>query len=178
MSRMRVRSKDLSPTQFRRGNVKASVKSTENKILNRLNEMVKNVKDVRGFLERVVYPTYLKAQRRRWMSENQTDGFGDLGGWAPLNPAYARRKKIRWAAAPGGGTKMLIASGRLFKAVMGEGPGHRKIVSERSIIIGVDVPYAKYVNQRRPFFIFSDEMMSGIKQKYAQHLRTRGGYRE
>lgn len=178
MFRTRAASKDQSLTQFLRGNVKASVVSTENKIMNRLNDMIKNVKDVRGFLERVVYPTYLKAQRRRWMSENQTDGHGDLGGWDPLNPAYARRKKIRWAAAPGGGTKMLIASGRLFKAVIGEGPGHRKIVSERSIIIGVDIPYAKHVNARRPFFIFSDEMMDGIKKKYAQHLRTRGGFRE
>lgn len=158
--------------------MKASVISTENKILNRLNDMVKNVKDVRGFLERVVYPTYLKAQKKRWMSENQTDGSGDLGGWDALNPLYAARKKVRWAQAPGGGTKLLIASGRLYKAVMGEGPGHRKIVSDRSIIIGVDIPYAKYVNARRPFFIFSDEMMTGIKEKYGQHLRTKGGYRE
>ena len=136
--------------------------------------MLMQTKQVRAFLERVVYPTYLKAQMKRWMSQGRTDGFGTFEAWAPLNLKYAAYKKRRWASAPGGGTKILIASGRLYQAILNQGPGHRKIISDRSLIVGVDVPYAKYVNERRPFFIFSDEMMKGLKGKYADYISQRG----
>ena len=154
--------------------MKASIKSQENKILGKLNEMLSQTRQVRAFLERVVYPTYLKAQMKRWMTVGRSDGFGTLEPWKPLSAKYAAWKKRRWADAPGGGTKVLIASGRLYKAVMNQGPGHRKIISDRSLIVGVDIPYAKYVNESRPFFIFSDEMMDGLKDKYKKFITQRG----
>lgn len=153
--------------------MKAGIKALENKILSKLDSMLDQVGKTRAFLERVVYPTYLRAQMKRWMSEGRTDGYGSLDPWKPLSARYKAWKLTRWASAPGGGTKTLIASGRLYAAVMNKGPGHRKLVSDRSIIIGVDVPYAKYVNADRPFFIFSDEMMVGLKDKYAKFVNKR-----
>lgn len=154
--------------------MKARIVALENKIIGQLNSMIEQSKQVRAFLERVVYPTYLKAQMKRWMTQGRTDGFGTLDPWKPLSSTYAAWKKRRWADAPGGGTKVLIASGRLYQAVMNKGPGHRKIISDRSLIVGVDVPYAKYVNESRPFFIFSDEMMNGLKDKYKKFITQRG----
>jgi len=155
---------------------KASIKSISGNIQKGLEDMIQKTKSMtRWFLETQVYPTYLRAQMKRWMTEGRSDGFGSLDQWAPLNARYAAIKKVRWAAYPGGGTKMLIASKYLYNAVVGEGPGHKKIVGDRSIIVGVDVPYAKYVNAKRPFFIFSDEMLKGIRDKYKKFISERGG---
>lgn len=155
---------------------KASIKSLNNNIRKHLDEMMEKATHLRGFMERVVYPSYLKAQMKRWMTEGRSDGHGDLPPWQPLSARYKAWKLKRWASAPGGGTKMMIASGRLFQAAMNQGPGHRKIVTDRSLIVGIDpgvVPYAKYVNAERPFFIFSDEMMDGLKDKYKKFVTER-----
>lgn len=155
--------------------MKASLKM-EGKILKRMDAMIEKGKSPRAFLERVVYPSYLRAQMKRWMSEGRSDGVGSMPAWAPLSTVYKKAKLKRWAAAPGAGTKMLIAGGKLYQAVLDEGPGHRKIVSEKSLIVGIDpaeVPYAKYVNAKRPFFIFSDKFMKGVKSKYAKFMTER-----
>jgi len=153
---------------------KAGIIQLSSNIEKRLKEMVQQANRTRDFLERVVYKTYLKAQMKRWMSEGRSDGFGSLPGWKALNAQYAEQKKVRFAEFPGRGKKMLIATNRLFNATTGKGPGHKKIVSEKSVIVGVDVPYAKYVNADRPFFIFSDEMMTGLKNKYRKFVTERG----
>lgn len=154
--------------------MKASITSVSKTIEKRLDQMIKQASQTRAFLERVVYREYIKAQRKRWMTEGATDGWGPLQKWTALNTKYAAWKRRRYAAAPGGGRKMLIATQRLFLAVVGEGDGHKKLISDRSIVIGVDIPYAKYVNSSRPFFIFSDEMMNGLKDKHKKFITARG----
>lgn len=155
--------------------MKAAITSISKTIEKRLEAMVEQARMTRAFLERVVYQEYLKAQRKRWMTEGASDGWGALEKWKPLNAKYAAWKKRRFASAPGGGTKMLIASMRLFNAVIGKGDGHKKLISDKSIVIGVDVPYAKYVNSARPFFVFSDEMMDGLRDKYKKFITSRQG---
>lgn len=166
--------KGLFLTPYQTGDsVKASIKSVNNSIQKKLQQMVEQTRQTRAFLERVVYPSYLKAQMKRWMSEGRSDGVGALQAWKPLSSRYSAWKKVRYASAPGGGTKMLIATMRLFNAVTGKGEGHKKLISDKSIIIGVDVPYAKYVNASRPFFIFSDPFMDGLRDKYKKFISDR-----
>lgn len=153
----------------------ANLKKVQGGITKRLEQMIVRGKEKKAFLERVVYPSYIRAQKQRWMSEGAADGVGRLKAWVPLNEKYRVMKLRRFAAYPGRGTKMLIATNRLFQGVVGSGPGHFKAVTEDRIVIGVDIPYAKFVNAKRPFMVFSDKFMHSLKKKYGQYLMGKRG---
>lgn len=124
--------------------------------------MLDRSKKTKAYLDRVIYRQYQNAQRKRWISENSSEGIV----WSRLNPKYAESKKKRFAAYPGQGTKMLIATGQLQSDVIGGGSGHRKIVTDDSIAINWTTPYAVAVDSVRTFSTFGektmDEMYSGI----------------
>lgn len=149
--------------------VSASLVELNTQISKRLDEIVKRGRDPAAFMERVVYPLYIKGQMKRWMSEGASDGMGSLERWAPLNAKYKASKLRRFASAPGGGTKMLIASGRLYQAATG-GSGIIKLVTGSSITIAVDVPYAKYVNARRNFWKFSSEFEKDLHTRFDKFM--------
>jgi hypothetical protein len=127
---------------------------------------------IRSYLNRVVYNQYKLAQIARWNSENGTE----TGTWTPLNEKYALRKLKDCAKYPYSGTKMLIAEGTLFQAVIGDGGSgkqyHRKVVDKNSITIGVssDLKYARFVNDgtpkmpARPFMEWSKGTKASIIQ--------------
>ena len=137
----------------------ASLKTTQRGIQKKLDDMITRAETLTAFVNRVVYPIYQRYQRRRWMDENSRQ----TGQWQALNSAYAERKKRMyggmekrgggtWPSYPGQGTKMLIATGRLSKSVMGDDASeHRKIVTNKSLRIFTTVPYATYVNDVRDF---------------------------
>lgn len=132
----------------------------EDGITKALEGMISRANLSRGYLDRVVYKQYQNAQRKRWETENTSE----TGQWASYIPdkdgvlKYPTYKLKKFASSPGGGSKMMIASGKLFAAAVGPGEGHLKEVGERSLVVGIDtgsVPYAEYPAEKRPIMEFS-----------------------
>ena len=100
--------------------------------------------DLRAWLNRYAYPQLLNVQLRRW----QTEGASEGKKWAPLKPDYAKRKQTKFAAYPGGGRKMLIATARLVGSMSKTGhPDHRKMVTGNRLQLSSTVPYGEYINE-------------------------------
>jgi hypothetical protein len=143
---------------------KSPIKAVESGITKSLEEMASRTRSVQAYFKRIIYRQYQNAQRERWITENASE----QGEWKRLDPVYEERKKRQFAAFPGRGEKMLIATGRLVSAVIGQprSPEHRMTATNRSIEVAWTTPYAAYVDEVRPFSRFSeetmDEMMEGL----------------
>jgi hypothetical protein len=126
---------------------KAAIRASEQGIERQLKAMTRRAKNVRGFLNRQVYPYYKNLQADRWKTEGASQNFK----WKPLNKDYAIKKKKLYAAFPGSGANMLVGTGKLFNSVVGKGPGKGKIVIERRLRVYTTVPYAPFVDEKRTF---------------------------
>lgn len=135
-----------------------SVTRIRKDITNRLEGMLDRNKAFRSFLVRNILPMYQNTQRKRWMSENTSEG----KKWDDLNSDYARAKLTRFKEYPGRGKRMLVATNRLFESVIGPGADFRMVVTDRSLTIRVGTPYAFDVNAERPF----DEYSEQTRQKF------------
>lgn len=121
---------------------------------------------VRGWLNRVAYPEIINAQLRRWQSEGASEG----EKWQALNPAYARSKLKRFADYPGGGRKMLIATGRLVDSMTGRSEEGRKIVQETKLTIVSTVPYGEYVDEVRDITSLSEKTVDRLIDSLIAYL--------
>jgi len=121
--------------------MKPSLKVTSSGASMKLETMLDRGRAMQSFLDRNIYRIYQNAQRDRWMTENSSQS-GNGQKWEPLDSAYATRKRRIYASYEGGGTKMLVATGKLYKAVVGPGQGQRKIVTNSKLYISTTVPYA------------------------------------
>ena len=157
-----------------------------------VKEILKRAQDGRAFLTRVAYPMYQKWQLERWQTENKSEG----SKWKSLNPAYAEYKKSRygggpkyvtpkqkgygrwvqagnWPRYPGGGTKMMIATGELVNAVTGKKlTYHRRLIKAKQMAIGVTLPYAEDANKKRDFTKFKNANMKLLHDMYAEYVMT------
>lgn len=138
------------------------LKDTENGIIQRLNQMISDVDNISGYLNRIVYPQYQAAQIERWKTEGSSEGIP----WASLNKSYQEYKKRKYASYSYGGTKMLIATGKLFDSVVKA----KKIVKRRSIEVYTTNEYAKYVDEERDFTSWSKSTMSEIKKGLIDYI--------
>lgn len=137
----------------------------------KLNAMIQRAKTPDAFLNRVAYPAYQNYQANRWMTENMSDG-----GWDALNKDYAKSKLTRFAAYPGSGRSMMVATGALVASVIGPGFSmpflrgasqfHRKVVSGSKMVISTSIPYAQYAEEARTFTRFKKSFISDLGQKY------------
>ena len=125
----------------------ASIKTVSDGITKMLRGMRQREKALMGNFNRNLLEKYRNQQRKRWMTENASEG----QPWAALDPTYASRKRRQFAGYPGRGTKKLIATNRLFESVIGPGKDFRKIVTPRGLYIATVTPYAKYVSEDRNF---------------------------
>lgn len=168
--------------------VTVSLRVAENDIV---KKMLARSKDLSGFLNRVAYPMLIEMQRNRWVTEND-------GAWRKLNATYQRYKLKRFAAFPGAGTKMMVATSQLYQAVTGDDTKfHRKLVQDNTLTIavqeessgskgrsrgkkkrhegfsGAEVPaftYAKYANEQRKFTDIKDTTLDEIKVQLKAYL--------
>jgi len=143
-----------------------SLKTVSNGINKYLNVMRQRERALIGYFNRNVLEQYRNLQRKRWMTENASEG----QPWAALNPLYASRKRRQFASYPGKGTKKLVATNRLFESVIGPGADFRKIVSSRGLYIATVTPYSKYVNEERSFTGWSKKSEHEIKMNIAQFI--------
>lgn len=122
---------------------------------------------LQSFLNKNVVKQYQNIQRKRWMTENKSEtGQGDsaIHEWQPLTVEYAKAKKRRFASYAGKGEKLLIATGKLQKSVIGPGDGFRKIATPRSLIISTSVEYAPYVDEARSFSSYGRKSVAEINR--------------
>lgn len=147
----------------------SGIKALNNTITEALEAMVSRASFTSGFLTRVVYPDYQNAQRTRWINENSGEDFAG-GAWPALNVKYAEQKKKRFADYEGSGSKMLIATNRLQKSVIGPGEDHQRVIDATSIRINTRVPYAVYVDSVRSFSGWSPIFYSKIYKKYSDYI--------
>lgn len=143
----------------------------EDTALKSLKKMVRQAKSSRSFLQMKVYPLYIKAQMKRWMTQNTSQG----SEWEPLNPKYAQYKLTRFATGPGGGRKMMIATGDLYKSIIGAGDGHFKMITENEMIVGTSISYAKYAGGARPIMQFDKEFIKMIKADWIKWILSGKG---
>ena len=125
---------------------------------------------VRGWLNRVAYPMIIKAQQMRWMTEGASEG----DGWAPLkNESYRKYKLKKYRDYPGGGRKLLIATGRLYQGMDGENTAdHYKLVTDTSLEVGTTVSYAKYVNETRNIVDLGPETVDALVSGLSDYIIT------
>jgi hypothetical protein len=132
-----------------------------------LKGMRQRERALQSFLNKNVLEQYRNIQRKRWMSENLSESGIK---WTRLNAAYARRKRKQYAAYEGGGTKMLIATGKLYKSVIGPGDGFRKITTPRTLYLATTVDYARFVDEARSFTEYSPESVREIRLSVAKFV--------
>ena len=147
-------------------NVKSSMEMVEDSALKNLKAMVKRGKNSRSFLQLHAYPVYIKAQMQRWM----TEGASQNEKWDALNPAYAAYKLKKFSTAPGGGRKIMIATGKLYQSVIGAGEGHFKMITDNEMIVGTSVPYATYPSARRKIMHFDKGFIKILKKKWIDYI--------
>lgn len=131
-----------------------------------LRGMRQREKALMGYFNRNVLEQYRNQQRKRWMTENASEG----QTWAALSPLYASRKRRQFAGYPGKGTKKLVATNRLFESVIGPGKDFRKVVTARGLYIATVTPYAKYVDEDRSFTTWSKKSEQELKLSVARFI--------
>lgn len=131
-----------------------------------LEGYVNRANSLESYLNRVVVEQYRIVQRKRWITENASEGTQ----WDRLNPTYARYKLSAFKAYEGAGTKILIATGKLFKSVIGPGAGFKKVTTPRSLTISTTVDYAGHVDEVRPFTRYSSETIRKIHKGIVDYI--------
>lgn len=132
-----------------------------------LGQMTSRAQLMRGWLNRVAYPTVVAAQRMRWVSEGASEG----ASWRQLNPSYARQKLRKYASYPGAGRKLLVATSRLVGGVTGDNPNdHYKLVTDNRLEVGTVIPYAEYVNEDRNFTNLGPQTLASLDQQLRDYL--------
>jgi hypothetical protein len=87
----------------------AKITTIRDSVEQKLQAMINREALLDGYLNRVVFKKYQTAQRQRFIAQNAI-AEADGGGWAALNPVYARRKLQLYKTYDGGGRKMMIAT--------------------------------------------------------------------
>lgn len=143
------------------------LRKVEDTATKRIEDMINKGRSSRAFFAKYVRPAYQEAQRKRFATENTSEG----PKWANLSPNYAKHKLEKFKGFPGGGRKINIATGRLVDALLlkNKEDAH-ELIFETSYVIKFGVPYAKYVNEVRPIVEFRKEFYDDLKKKCTQWM--------
>jgi hypothetical protein len=176
----------------------ANLFSAKKEIRNKLDEMITRSRSTQSFLAHCAYPMYIARQSKRWMSEGESEG----AKWAPLSEQYKKWKKLNLVGMPGNGTKLLIATGKLFEGVTGRElkkepnevsyleaggktkpaltggiggggmPHHFAKITGSKLTVYTDVEYASDVNKARKIWFFKDDFKKRLKAMYLGWFKT------
>jgi hypothetical protein len=136
---------------------RASFRKTSDVLGKSLQAMVDRGRSLSTYFNRALFPQYQQAQIERWETQGSSQG----EEWAPLTKPYATRKKKLFAAFPGAGNVLMVATGRLASGAQGkDAANYVKLITDSMIRVSVNLstlPYAKYPGVMRPFMIFSQD---------------------
>jgi hypothetical protein len=135
----------------------ANLRRTKSGIEDALKATLNRLSKASAYADRVIWPQYQKAQIERWQTENSSQG----ETWEPLTPQYKKQKRKRFAAYPGAGNALMVATGRLAQGAQGQNPAYfNKLITDKQFVVAVNtgaLPYAKYPGVKRPFMVFNQE---------------------
>lgn len=118
-------------------------------ISTRMDEMLKRTSKIQGYLNRVIYPLYQKAQVKRW----RTEGASETGPWKQLGEKYLKWRQRHFPAA---GERIGIRSAILAPSMTGATKkDHFKMVTKNELIVGSTLFYAGYFDEDRDINEFS-----------------------
>lgn len=136
----------------------------------RLEDLVLKGRDARSFIKKYLKPFYIDAQRDRFESKNVSQG----AEWAPLNPQYEKYKLKKFAGFPGGGRKINVATGRLYRTLTFQEPNSvKELVEDKTWIVIFDVPYGTFVDKARPVLKFNYAFRRDIREKFVKYMRAK-----
>ena len=119
------------------------------------------------------YATWLRGEFAK-----QFDSEGDYLGrnpWAPLSPAYAKRKARRYP-----GAKILQATKRMMRSLTEPGGDNRVRYTDDHFEFGSDVPYLRFHQTgtskmpARPPVADENELAAGLGRIWMRHLFSEG----
>lgn len=129
-----------------------------------------------------VYSIYQKLQTQRFMTENESEG----ERWRPLSTKYAQRKSKQFGKYPGGGSKLMIATGTLAGATIGPGAPfdgvdrHRFITTSTGMTVSVEqtgknaagrpFTYPEFAAEQRPIMRFSEASIDKMKEELKKFI--------
>lgn len=148
--------------------MKASMDQKINDLADYHHKLLDRTNSMQAFFNRNIFRMYQKAQARRWITENESE----KNKWEPLSSAYAKSKRTRWAAAPGAGTKLMIASGKLVKAATGQ-EGFVKIATNTGLSVSLQSDFiggAKYATIKRPVMNFSRKTINEMRDAIRAYM--------
>lgn len=147
-----------------------SLRKVQDGIGDDLRAIVSRGRNASAYLDRVIWPAYQQAQVDRWASENSSQG----PRWNALSPSYAKSKPKRFAAYPGGGRALMVATSRLSQGAQGRDTAYfMRSITDKTITVAINLsalPYASYPAKTRPFMNFSDEQISEWTDGVAQYV--------
>lgn len=109
----------------------------------------------------------------KWVGGGGTkDSTGKSTGFDRSGQKRPWQENGTYKAYPGNGTKTNIATGRLLQSLLGEGPGHYKLVKPTSLTIGTTVPYAKSVDESRSITELSKYTLEVISKELSSYLKA------
>lgn len=146
-----------------------SFRVLSDQITQRLKEMVTLADDSSGWLNRNLWRMYVNAQTQRW----KTEGESENDPWPALSPKYAKYKLKAFKRYPGKGKRMMVATNRLLKSVVGKSSDTRKIVTKRTLRVMTAVEYAEYADEARNFTEFSRKFNRKMRREYLKYLKRR-----
>lgn len=154
--------------------MKAKITVLEDGLRKNLKDKEARLRSVSAYLNTAVVRQYVNAQVNRWKTLGGSEG----SNWHALNPDYARRKKRIYAGYMGGGSQMMVATGKLYTTVTTPSDdgaaGFRKVVLPRGIIISVsasgDNEYFKHADESRSFTSWGRQTMGEMRKGLRQFI--------
>lgn len=148
------------------------IKKTEDAVTAKLDLMIERGRSVRAFWMRKVLPRYVAAQKSRFITENESQ----TGRWLAINTAYAKYKTVKYKSFPGGGRKLLIATGRMMQALILDNKNDIGVVAtDESLVIALKTQdkfeYPKFVAMMRPIMSFTNDFKKEIKADLITYLK-------
>lgn len=153
---------------------KISFKQKKDTVSQYQKELLSRAAGLQAVLNGPIFKIYQKGQISRWQSENASE----TGQWPTLNAKYQTYKRKKFAGYPGGGTKMMIATGNLYAGATGQDTGKfTKIATNRKLSVNINdgaLPYAKRVAVTRPFMTFNPDgdTIQQMKAIIAQYIKS------
>lgn len=122
----------LAQTRAVAGSIGLRIDGPSAKEIDRLlRELGEGFSDWRPAWQRISSEVLAPSIRRAFASHSSQDG----EAWAPLSRAYARRKQ-------GGASSMLVASGKLERALTGTGTGALRRFAKKRAVVGTTLGYS------------------------------------
>ncbi len=158
----------------------AGITVAKDEITEKLNAMLTRAHSSKASAR--IYPMYQQLQTQRFMTQNASEG----NQWAPLKAEYAEYKKKRYGDYPGGGSKLLIATGTLAGAAIGPGAPFEGTAQQVALFTpysmqikinqsgknaeGKPFTYPQYVAEQRPFMTFSRASLDKMKDALKKYM--------